>query len=235
MDENPDAVTEDVKNESQSDKEINFARFRKKVEKETSELRSENEQLKEQLNRSQAFMDKFENTFSARNKEEEFDWLPPEDEQKLRNKIRNELKDELKNEIFSDLKNQEANRFHDRLRDKYEDYDSVVTPEAISELEKEDPMFSKLGALAANTAEGKYVVGESLYKKIKASQQQKQVKPKSPLQEKVERNQSRGILSALGSVSFGMPNAYDFDVNDPAAVSRARDALQKAKRSGGYH
>jgi hypothetical protein len=217
-------------NKEKSNKDLNFERLRKKAEA----LEKENEETKERLAQQQEMLERFQTAFNpSKSAQEEFDFLTNEEQERLVRMIEQRLEPKIEQRILGNLKARESERFHDRLIDKYSDYDSVVTSDAVDELQKEDPWFSKLAADKANAPEGKYLVGEAIYHKLKDKRNKKPIAP-SPMEDRLKRNKSAGILSAISQASFGMPNAYDFDVNDSEARERAWQAVKKAQRSGSY-
>jgi len=230
MDENPkqESVQEPVAQAQESSKEFNFRRLEKKYEA----AEKEKEELKEQLGKHQQMLEKFQTAFSAP-QEEGYEFLSEEDANRLGSKLEKSLEQKIEEKILKRLQKEETDNLPQRIREKYKDYDEVVTPEAVSDIEKEDPWFSGLAAANGENPKAKQLIWEGLYHKIK-SRKQSATPAKSPLQERMEKNKKANLLSAIGQVSFGMPNAYEFDINNPEAVARAREALQRAKRAGGY-
>lgn len=217
-----------------SDKEFNFRKLETKFQKQLEEKERENLEMRDELDSVKGTLNKFQSAFSNTTADEEYEYLSDSDATKLSSKLEKSLEEKIEQRILARMQQEKLKSLPNQLRERYQDFDEVLTDDAVSELEKEDPWFSKLAAMNKDNPHAQQVIWEGLYNKVKSKKAAQSLPTKSPLQERMERNKKASLLSVIGNVSFGMPNAYEFDVNDPEAVARARESLQRAKRAGGF-
>lgn len=118
-------------------------------------------------------------------------------------------------------KEREAKSFHERLRSRYNDYDNVMSENAIADLEKTNPEFLE----AVLEIPDDFKRREKTYKFLKAKEQKPA--PKASIQEVVEENKKNPYYIAPGS---GQPSAVEFDIGSPKARQEAYKRLKAAQR-----
>lgn len=210
------------------DREINFERLRKKTEALEQELQKRDALLRDQQNALTQLQSKF-----APQDRDELDSLPDDELldkakfKRLIEKERQNLRKEAEEVARQTYQKIDSENYQQKLYSAFPDYDSVVNAENAEKLQEKDPEFMSLLA----EVKDEYKRREMAYKKMKKLATSEE-KPKVKAQDIVNENrQTAGnYFAPQGQGPSANPYAFEFDVRNKDAKSKAYERLKAAQK-----
>lgn len=210
----------------QDDREINFAALRKKTEALEQELAKRDEVLR----RQEQALSEMQNRFNPTR--DEFDSLPDDELldkakfKRLIEKERSTLRKEAEEIARQTYMKIDSENYQQKLYQSFPDYDQVVNSANAEKLQEKDPEFMSLLA----EVKDEYKRREMAYKKMKKLAQE--AAPKVKAQDVVNENrQAAGsYYSPGGQGPSANPYAFEFDVRNSEARTKAYERLKAAQK-----